>query len=318
MMNSYNTINYKLRPQKQIERGLVAQLVNVFRNTIDSDINYIGMGSLYFADFIFFNKNCKINRMISIEKMTDNEGKYDSQKEKRFNFNKPLSEIELIPKSVSDAIDDLPLADNNFVWLDYDGQIEPYIITDLNEIIRNASATSLIAFTYNSGIASRYKSKTEFDIEKCEVEYKDFRTQKDTQKFDKNNYSSLALGICEHYLLAKLQDYNKFFKRKMKLERICNFKYQDGAKMNTVIWVLVDETQEYSESIITKLQQCEASGEVNLSMQVLTLYEKQCLDRCDEDKRTDLLKEMGIDQSTADKYYKYSKYIPEYTEVYIQ
>lgn len=316
-MNSYNMINYKLRPQKQIERGLVAQLVNVFRNTIECDINYIGMGSLYFADFIFFNKNCKINRMISIEKMTDNEGRFDAQKEKRFNFNKPLSEIELIPKSVSDAIDDLPLEDNNFVWLDYDGQIEPYMITDLNEIIKNASATSLIALTYNSGIASRYKSNTVIDIEKCETEYADFRTQQDTQKFDKNNYSSLAIEICEHYLLAKLQDHNKFFKRKMKLEKISNIKYQDGAKMNTVIWALVDETQEYRESLISRLQQCEASGDINLSMQVLTLYEKQCLDRCDEDKRADLLKEMGIDQSTADKYYKYSKYIPEYTEVYI-
>ena len=239
-MNSYDTVNYKIRPQKQIERGLISQLVNTFSNFIGKRINYIGMGSLYFADFVFFNKNCTIDKMISIEKMMDN-GEYNIQKEKRFNFNKPLSEIELIPKSVSEAIEDLPLSDNNFVWLDYDGQIEPYMINDLNEIIKKTLATSLIAITYNSGIASRYKSKQEIYIEKCEKEYRDFRTQDDTKKFDKDNYSELALEICEHYLMTKLQDYNNFYKRKMKFEKISNIKYQDGAKMNTIIWVLVDE-----------------------------------------------------------------------------
>lgn len=234
-----------------------------------------------------------------------------------FNFNKPLSEIELIPKSVSEAIEDLPLSDNNFVWLDYDGQIEPYMINDLNEIIKKTLATSLIAITYNSGIASRYKSKQEIYIEKCEKEYRDFRTQDDTKKFDKDNYSELALEICEHYLMTKLQDYNNFYKRKMKFEKISNIKYQDGAKMNTIIWVLVDEAQLDSGLLIEKLRQCEISGDVNLTMQVLTLYEKQCLDRCNEKDKANLIKQMGIDQSTIDKYYKYSKYIPEYTEVYI-
>lgn len=316
MMNSYDTVNYKIRPQKQIERGLISQLVNTFSNFIGKRINYIGMGSLYFADFVFFNKNCTIDKMISIEKMMDN-GEYNIQKEKRFNFNKPLSEIELIPKSVSEAIEDLPLSDNNFVWLDYDGQIEPYMINDLNEIIKKTLATSLIAITYNSGIASRYKSKQEIYIEKCEKEYRDFRTQDDTKKFDKDNYSELALEICEHYLMTKLQDYNNFYKRKMKFEKISNIKYQDGAKMNTIIWVLVDEAQLDSGLLIEKLRQCEISGDVNLTMQVLTLYEKQCLDRCNEKDKVNLIKQMGIDQSTVDKYYKYSKYIPENTEVYI-
>lgn len=46
-MNSYDTVNYKIRPQKQIERGLISQLVNTFSNFIGKRINYIGMGSLY-------------------------------------------------------------------------------------------------------------------------------------------------------------------------------------------------------------------------------------------------------------------------------
>ena len=123
-MNSYSVINYKLRPQKQIERGLIAQLLNDFSRTIGNPINYIGMGSLVFADFIYFNKNCQLQKMISIEKMTDKEGNFDGKKEKRFLNNKPFSTIELISKTVSEAIDEIPLDENAFIWLDYDGQIE--------------------------------------------------------------------------------------------------------------------------------------------------------------------------------------------------
>ena len=56
--------------------------------------------------------------------------------------------------------------------------------------------------------------------------------------------------------------------------------------MNTIIWVLVDEAQLDSGLLIEKLRQCEISGDVNLTMQVLTLYEKQCLDRCNEKDNT--------------------------------
>lgn len=55
-MNSYDTVNYKIRPQKQIERGLISQLVNTFSNFIGKRINYIGMGSLYLQILFFLTK----------------------------------------------------------------------------------------------------------------------------------------------------------------------------------------------------------------------------------------------------------------------
>lgn len=59
-MNSYNVINYKIRPQKQIERGIMAELVNEFTAIIGTSIDYVGMGSLYFADFVFLIKIVKL------------------------------------------------------------------------------------------------------------------------------------------------------------------------------------------------------------------------------------------------------------------
>ena len=62
-MNSYEKINYKLRPQKRIERALIAQLINNFQHIIGEKINYIGMGSLFYADFVYFNRYCDLNRI---------------------------------------------------------------------------------------------------------------------------------------------------------------------------------------------------------------------------------------------------------------
>lgn len=37
-MNSYEKINYKLRPQKRIERALIAQLINNFQHIVGEKV----------------------------------------------------------------------------------------------------------------------------------------------------------------------------------------------------------------------------------------------------------------------------------------
>ena len=50
-------------------------------------------------------------------------------------------------------------------------------------------------------------------------------------------------------------------------------------------------------------------------MYIHGLYEKQSLDRCDN--VDSFINDTGLDKKTVDKYFKYSKYIPEYTEIYV-
>lgn len=319
-MNSYKSVNYKLRPQKQIERGLMAVLLNDFTSVLNREINYIGMGSLLFADFTFFNKYCKLKRMISIEKMLDKNGNYDEKKEKRFRNNKPLEKIELLSKSVSDAIEDLPLDESAFIWLDYDDQLETNVIDDLEQIVENLTATCLLAITFNGGIAKKYKSKNELDIDGCERDFAPYRVEDASvviPKFNKDNYAQVSSSICERYLKEKVNYYNDIYSKNFSMERISEIHYSDDAKMTTFIWAIIDESNERSYEIKQKILAFEGRGDIRLSMDSLTLYEKMRLDRCRPSEIEELTNEMGLDVATVEKYYKYAKYIPEYSEVYI-
>ena len=318
-MNSYNIVNYKLRPQKQIERGLLAVLINDFATVLGKDINYVGMGSLLFVDFTFFNKYCRLKRMISIEKMLDQEGNFDKNKEKRFINNKPLDKIELISQPVSDAIDEMPLDENGFIWLDYDGQIETETIDDLERIIEGIQVTCILAITFNGGASKKYKSDNKINLEACERDFEPYRVEDSGEViplFNKDNYGMVSSMICEKYLLDKVGYYNDIYGKNLSMERISEVHYSDNAKMTTLVWAIINEEDECANEIRKKFETFEGAGEIRLSMENLTLYEKMRIDRCPLNKVEELATEMGLDMDTIHKYLKYAKYIPEYSEVY--
>lgn len=319
-MNSYEKINYKLRPQKRIERALIAQLINNFEHIIGEKINYIGMGSLFYSDFVYFNQYCNLNKMISIELMEDENGVYDEKKEKRFKNNKPLDSIQLIPKSVSEAIDELPFEQSNFIWFDYDGGFEPTIILDIENVIEKTTRSSIIAVSYNDFIPKQYRSNQELYIEKCEKEYSDFILDGVESNFTVKGYARIAAGICERYIEEKTDFYNSVKGTNFILKRLSKVEYQDGAKMNTLIWVLLDENELDLKTFEQKIAESEVYGELNLKMEILTLFEKQLLDRkpaTDRKDRKKTAEELGLDLETVEQYYKYAKYIPEYTEIVV-
>lgn len=319
-MNSYEKINYKLRPQKRIERALIAQLINNFQYIIGEKINYIGMGSLFYADFVYFNQYCDLNKMISIEMMEDEFGIYDKKKERRFRNNKPIESIQLIPKAVSEAIEDLPFDQSNFIWLDYDGAFEPAIISDIEEIVKRTNKSSIIAVSYNDFIPKQYKSNQELWDKKCQKEYSEFVLDGVDDNFTAKGYARIAVTICERYIEEKVDFYNSVKGTNFTLERMSKVEYQDGAKMNTLIWALLDGDQPYAQSFEKQIAESEIYGELNLKMEILTLFEKQLLDRrpsANPKDRKESAEELGLDIETVEQYYKYSKYIPEYTEIIV-
>lgn len=316
-MNSYEKINYKLRPQKRIERALIAQLINNFQHIVGEKVNYIGMGSLFYTDFVYFNKYCNLGKMISIEIMEDENGEYDDKKEKRFRNNKPLDLIELIPKTTSEAIDDLPFDQTNFIWFDYDGCFIPSIIDDLERVIEKTTKSSIIAVSYNSSIPKQYRSKRELNMEKCNKEYSKYVLDGVNNSFTVDGYSEIAVDICEKYIEDQVDFYNQINGTSFFIKRLSKVEYQDGAKMNTLIWVLLDQNARYAQTFDQKISESEIYGELNLQMEILTLFEKQQLDRKSIADSERTAEEMGLDLETVEQYYRFAKYIPEYTEVVV-
>ena len=87
MDRSYEKVNYLFRLKKQIERKLIIETLQSIDPTIGiKRYHYVGLGSIYFADFILFHKYLNIKKMTSIDDK--------SEDEERFRFNRPFGFID--------------------------------------------------------------------------------------------------------------------------------------------------------------------------------------------------------------------------------
>ena len=69
LRHSFEQINYLLRPSKQVERKLFVEMFLKLAQ-VGYDVpsyTYVGLGSVYFADFLLFNKYLYIDNMICVE-----------------------------------------------------------------------------------------------------------------------------------------------------------------------------------------------------------------------------------------------------------
>ena len=111
-MNSYEKINYALRPNKNVERKLILECFNTLKAKFNIEAyRYIGLGSVWFSDFILFHKFANLKKMISIEISSKN----------RFDFNSPFSCVKVKLGKTTQVLPTLPYRDPTICWLDYDG-----------------------------------------------------------------------------------------------------------------------------------------------------------------------------------------------------
>ena len=88
MPASFEEIDFRLRPAKQIERKMICDALHRLTEFawLDS-YRYVGFGGIYFSEFVLFHKQLGIEDMISIERETD--------KRPRFGFNAPYKCITM-------------------------------------------------------------------------------------------------------------------------------------------------------------------------------------------------------------------------------
>lgn len=151
-MSSFNSINYSLRPNKQIERGLAFDGVRRLRGAMNIvDQVYVGFGSVWFSDFRMAHRLLGIADMRSFEK---NDIGYA-----RARFNLPYRTVELLHELSSNG---LPIihADARInarpwlVWLDYDGALSAEMIDDMRFVIEKAPTNSIFLVTFSATVNS--------------------------------------------------------------------------------------------------------------------------------------------------------------------
>ncbi len=132
-LQPHDRINFNLRPNKRIERRLVAEsLACIYRYDNPRRFGYVGMGSYYFSDFTLFHRVFGIGCMVSIERDEDNC--------ERFDFNKPFDCIQMKYGETSDVLPTLDIFDKAPVicWLDYYDRINDCILGDIRTVLTKA------------------------------------------------------------------------------------------------------------------------------------------------------------------------------------
>jgi len=102
------------RPKKQIERKMLIEFLQNIQHKLNinlSEYQYIGLGSIYYYDFILFHKYLNIRDMVSLD---------DKKCCKRFEFNKPFDFITFKNMSTNDFLLNNGLDKKSFIWFDYD------------------------------------------------------------------------------------------------------------------------------------------------------------------------------------------------------
>lgn len=151
-MSSTNIVNFSLRQNKSIERAIVFDGLMKLGSIINmKQAVYVGLGSVWFADFILAHRLLGIETMISMED--------DPVTYKRARYNIPYRTVEVIegqsraviPELLQRAeLRDLPW----IVWLDYDEALLEDRRDELSDLVPALPRDSVLITTFNAHGAS--------------------------------------------------------------------------------------------------------------------------------------------------------------------
>lgn len=225
---SFKGVNYSLRPSKTIQRGLVFEGLRALRDDLDwSKASYVGMGSIWFTDFVLAHRALGLNRMVSIES--------HSIGYQRAVFNKPYRFIRMKEGFTFDVVptlyeDEVRFPNNPAImWLDYDSALDDDKLDELRYVVEKATADSVLLVTFDA--SDRHYGV----LDERGANLRDLFGNLAPQRFKASELAGLKLGITLADLVEKLLRSASLKARKVN-PGIPAFKivYQDGATMVTV------------------------------------------------------------------------------------
>lgn len=223
---SFERINYILRPNKQVERKMIIDLLSGLHLPTDiSEYNYVGMGSIYYYDFILMHKYFGITRMISI----DNKSTI-----KRFEFNKPYDFISFENCFTSNYLYRHNYSQNSLFWLDYDGYIgnNDSLKEDLSILGKSCKKYDLYFVTIRCDAPKSTDAK-----EKFLGDFSDYiPLSLKSLKYTAAEYFPIVVQEIILNMIAAATEFNdnKFLK-------LCSYIYKDGALMYTLGGIFTDD-----------------------------------------------------------------------------
>jgi hypothetical protein len=143
-MASFRDIDYRLRPAKAVERKMIVEAIRRLGLSWSlSDYRYVGLGSIYFADFLMVHQALNLSDMISMEREIGDKP--------RFEFNRPYRCVQIKFGDSIDILPKLPWDKRCILWLDYDDNLRSSMIADLKTAAQSVTSGSVVLISINVG-----------------------------------------------------------------------------------------------------------------------------------------------------------------------
>lgn len=322
MSHSFEHIDYSIRRAKYAERRM---LRDIFRRLAPfgkiEDYQYIGLGSVWFSDFILFHRSLGIKSMVSIEKAVGSK--------ERFENNRPFS-IDLKFGHTSQWLPRLDFSGKKVVWLDYDDALRPEIMRDARTVASKMESGSLLAITVRCSSArelDQYRSERadgDFSDSRSPSErfistFSDLDINEDIIDADLEGYvfGRLSINLLHDQIddvLAKRKPSNKGL-----IERIpiCSFEYSDGTQMITTVMAFVGDQDKdaFSACDFNSLDFIEGSKPVYIDVPNITPKEFGYLERQLPMKGEGGLDFGAVPPDQVKQFVKLYRYLPNYAVI---
>jgi len=313
-------INYKLRPAKHIVRKMLIEILRRLSHYhLIEKYKYIGFGAWYFTDFYHFHKYLGIHDMISIER--------DNGTKERYEFNKPFGCIKIIFEESNSVLPGLEWDNKSILWLDYDKKISDKVIYDVEQFCRHAISGSLILISLNVDVKNGNNVKQYLDKNLDKESRPNWENE---EYYEKGTFNVLCHQIITNKIIKQLRLKTPLGK-KLNYKQLCNFIYEDGAKMMTFGGIIYSDEEskiiegcEFEKLDFVKTDHTELKNEVlpsisHYKIKVPNLTHKE-IKHINNQLPIDEVKEINqhkIPISDLENYIKIYRYYPAFTDVNI-
>lgn len=316
-MASFEEINYSIRPNKNVERKLIFEALQGLKPSFDIEkYRYVGLGSVWFVDFVLAHKLLFIDDLISIEK---------PQYVKRVNFNKPFGCIRVEPGDTTQVLPELKLKDKRtIVWLDYDSGLEGPLLGDVEIVCEQVPSGSIVLVTSNAHrniLFAKDEDDNELSKEASLRRYAGdlVPTSLSAEAFQMGRFPKLLASM----LFDHLRRATRKAGRKERFIPMFNFYYKDNVPMITVGGMIADEQD------AAALASCELNRRFDymagedqriINVPPLTAREKMALDQLlpsvEPPTEADI-DSLGftLKQRQVSDYHRFYKHYPTYGEI---
>ena len=329
---SFEKIHYMLRPRKQVERKIIIELLQELQTALQIELKeyqYLGLGAIYYYDFILFNKYLSITDMISLD---------DKPCARRFTFNLPFDFVRFENLSTSRFLNSqsATIEKSRLVWFDYDSRLilwsEPSterfnvnrpILEDIEALTRKSRENDLFILTISldtprnafATISTRHRFLSRF------------------KSYLSSKYRSVDYITAENYRYINQNLLLNAFKNSetnqaLKFRKLFSFAYSDSTPMYTLGGIYRSEDSE-GVHLQSEFFQADEDGIMDIDVPLLTYREKLKLDQAilffqkhlgcrtsDEDLAVAAKEKLGFEIDCLDlkNYIKYYRYYPQYYE----